>query len=180
MNIEKIWSEYQSGLKAFLHSKVANADEVDDLLQEILIKTFNNFHTIKSEESIKPWLYQIANNSIVDFYRKQAKSRDLTIEQLWYGEDDYDVKQSLRQCITPFINALPDETAALLTAIDIKEQSQKAYAEATGVSYSTLKSRVQKGRAELRALFEQCCHFSLDKQGNLADFDPKSDTCKNC
>jgi len=180
MNIENIWSEYQNGLQAFLHSKVANADEVDDLLQEILIKTFNNFHTIKSEESIKPWLYQIANNSIIDFYRKQTKHRDLTAEQLWYSEDDVDIKQSLAHCIEPFISALPDETAALLTAIDIDGQSQKVYAQASGVSYSTLKSRVQKGRAELRALFEQCCHFSLDKQGNLVDFDAKSDTCKKC
>ncbi len=180
MDIENIWSEYHAGLKAFLHSKVSNNIEVDDLLQEILVKTFNSIHTVKSEDSIKPWLYQIANNSIIDFYRKHAKSRELTAELLWYGEDDEDIKQSLAQCIVPFIKALPDETADLLTAIDIEEQSQKAYAEASGVSYSTLKSRVQKGRAELRALFEQCCHFSLDKHGNIVDFDPKSKSCKNC
>lgn len=180
MNVEIIWSEYRSELKAFLHSKVSNTAEVDDLLQEILIKTLSNIHTVKSEDSIKPWLYKIANNSIIDFYRKQAKSRDLTAEQLWYSEDDQSVQQSLAECVVPFINALPDETAVLLTAIDIEAQSQKDYAEALGVSYSTLKSRVQKGRTELRALFEKCCHFSLDKNGNLVDFDPKSDSCKNC
>ena len=180
MEIEEIWSEHQTDLKAFLHSKVSNSAEVDDLLQEILIKTLNNIHTVKSEDSIKAWLYQIANNSIVDFYRKQARPRDLTSEQLWYGEDDEQIKQSLAECIIPFIQALPEDTAKLLTAIDIQGQSQKSYAEASGVSYSTLKSRVQKGRSELRAVFEQCCHFSLDKHGNLVDFDPKSDNCDNC
>ena len=180
MDIEQIWSEYQTGLKAFLHSKVSDSTEVDDLLQEILIKTFNGFHTVKSEDSIKAWLYKIANNSIIDFYRKQAKARELTAEQLWYVEDDEDIKQSLAECIVPFIEALPSDTAELLTAIDINGQSQKSYAEALGISYSTLKSRVQKGRMELRAVFEKCCYFSLDRHGNLMDFDPKSGNCKNC
>ena len=180
INIETIWSEYQDGLRAFLHSRVSNSTEVEDLLQEILIKTLGNIHAVKSEASIKPWLYQVANNSIVDFYRRQAKDRELTAENLWYGEDNADIQQSLAQCVLPFINALPPETAALLNAIDIEGQSQKAYAESTGISYSTLKSRVQKGRAELRALFDQCCHFTLDKHGNLVDFDPKSTGCDNC
>jgi len=180
MNIEEIWSEYRSGLEAFLYSKMSNSAEVDDLLQDILIKTFENIHTIKSVDRIKPWIYRIAKNSITDFYRKQSRSRHLTGEQLWYGEDDEDIKQSLAQCIIPFISALPKDTATLLIAIDIEEQPQKAYAESMGINYSTLKSKVQKGRADLRALFEQCCHFSHDKQGNLIDFDPKSNSCRSC
>jgi len=56
MEIEKIWSEYRTGLKSFLHSKISDADEVDDLLQEILIKLFNNIDTVKSEDHLKPWL----------------------------------------------------------------------------------------------------------------------------
>ena len=159
---------------------MSDSAEVDDLLQEILIKTYNNIHTVKSEDSIKPWLYQIAKNSIIDFYRKQAKKRELTADELWYEQDDEDIRQSLSDCIELFIRALPADSAALLTEIDIKGQSQKAYAKASGISYSTLKSRVSKGRRELRGLFEQCCHFSLDKHGNLVDFDPKSDSCDNC
>lgn len=180
MDIENIWAEYNSGLKAFLHSKVSDADEVEDLLQEILIKTYTRIDTIKSEDSIKPWLYQIASNTIIDFYRKQAMSRDVAADDLWYSEADQSTREALLKCITPFISALPTETAALLTAIDIEGQSQKHYAETTGLSYSTLKSRVQKARAELRCVFEACCRFSFDKHGNLADFETKSDNCNNC
>lgn len=180
MNIENIWAEYSAGLKAFLHSKISNTDEVDDLLQEILIKTYTRIDSIKSADSIKPWLYQIANNTIIDFYRRQAKSNDLIADDLWYAEADLGIREALVKCVTPFISALPTETAELLSAIDIEGRSQKDYAEATGLSYSTLKSRVQKARAELRSVFESCCRFSFDKQGNLADFESKSENCNNC
>jgi len=46
MNIENLWSQYRSGIKAFLH-------------------------TVKDEASVRAWLFQVANNAIVDFCRKQ-------------------------------------------------------------------------------------------------------------
>jgi len=57
---------------------------------------------------------------------------------------------------------------------------QKDYAAANGLSYSTLKSRVQKGRSQLRDLFEDCCHLSLDKHGNIIEYQPKGDSCGKC
>ena len=35
MKVEEVWSGYSASLKAFLHSRVSDPDEVDDLLQEI-------------------------------------------------------------------------------------------------------------------------------------------------
>ncbi|MEH6577820.1 MAG: RNA polymerase sigma factor SigZ [Amphritea sp.] len=185
MNIEDVWAEYRASLKAFLHSKVSDPDEVDDLLQDILIKTYGNLHTLKSASSVKSWLFQIANNVIIDFYRKRAKSRelstgDISADNLWYGETNPDIRQALSRCVEPFIDALPYETGELLTAIDLHGQSQKDYAGELGISYSTLKSRVQKGRSLLRDLFDECCHFSLDQHGNLIDYDTKTKNCKKC
>lgn len=185
MNLELVWSEYRASIKAFLYSRVADQADVDDLLQEILIKTYNNLHTLKSGSSVKSWLFQIASNVIIDFYRRRASTdarlRNLTAEDLWYTETEQgDVKQELTACIIPFINALPDDVSQLLAAIDINGRSQKEYAAEKGISYSTLKSRVQKGRQDLRGLFEQCCRFELDRRGNLADCDSKQGSCNNC
>lgn len=180
MKIETIWSEYRFAIKAFLYSKVADRDDADDLLQEILIKTYNNLHTVKTAASVRSWLFQIANRTIIDFYRKRSKEVDLKADDLWYSENDDKTHQALSACITPFISALPKESAELLTAIDIQGYPQKSYAEHFGISYSTLKSRVQKDRAQLRRLFEDCCHLTLDQRGNITDFDPKPDSCKNC
>ena len=43
----------------------------------------------------------------------------------------------------------------MLTAIDLQGMSQRDYAEQHGLNYSTLKSRVQKGRNDLRQAFEK-------------------------
>lgn len=180
MNLDVIWKEYRASLKAFLHSNVSNPDDVDDLLQEILIKTYHNLGEVKEATKVKSWLFQVANNSIIDFYRKRGKDRDLTQDELWYTEGDVTVHQQLSKCILPFIQALPDDEADLLTSIDIHGLSQKEYAEKTGIKYSTLKSRVQKSREKLSLLFTGCCELSIDKHGNIMDFQAKRNRCNNC
>lgn len=186
LDLEQVWAEYQQTLKAFLHSKVSNSADVDDLLQEILIKTFQNLHKVQDASSVKSWLFQLANNTIIDFYRKHARQqRDSKIDadDLWFADLDHneEFKQNLSLCIEPFIQALPEQSASLLLAVDIKGQSQKALAEEQNVSYSTIKSRVQKNRGDLKNLFEQCCNLSLDKQGNVIDCELKPESgCGNC
>lgn len=180
INIEHVWDEYQSAIKAFLRSRVSSSDDVDDLLQDILIKTYKNLHTIKSESSIKSWLFQTANHAIIDFYRKKAKSSGVNAEDLWYDKNDTDIKHELSKCIEPFINSLPRDNAELLTSVDIQGNTQKDYAESHGISYSTVKSRVQKSRSQLRELFEDCCHLRLDHRGNVIDCDSKSSNCDKC
>lgn len=178
MTLEAIWKEYRSSLKAFLHSKISNAADVDDLLQEILIKTHQNLAKIRAEESIKSWLFQIANYTIIDFYRRNKTFTELNQEEavsetVWLKAQERDIKQELSACIEPFIQALDERDAALLTAIDINGESQRQYAESLGISYSTLKSRVQKARTQLRSLFDNCCQMELDTQGNLMEYEPQ-------
>jgi RNA polymerase sigma-70 factor (ECF subfamily) len=48
------------------------------------------------------------------------------------------------------------------------------------LGYTGVKSQVQKGRSDLRALFDKCCSFTLDSSGNLSDFSEKLSSCKNC
>lgn len=186
LNLEQVWAEYQQTLKSFLHSKVSNTADVEDLQQEILIKTFQNLHKMQDASSVKSWLFQLANNKIIDFYRKHARQqRDSKIDadDLWFADLDHneEFKQKLSLCIEPFIQALPEQSASLLLAVDIKGQRQKALAEEQNVSYSTIKSRVQKSRGDLKNLFEQCCNLSLDKQGNVIDCELKPESgCGNC
>ena len=87
MNIEDIWKEYSTALKRFLHAKISNEADVDDLLQDILIKTYNNLAAVKTQKSVKSWLFQIANNTIIDYYRKKGRVQDANVERNW-AEDD--------------------------------------------------------------------------------------------
>ena len=182
MKNEEIWTNYRARIKGFLHSKISNEADVEDLLQEISIKVFTGLQSLNDESKLQSWLFQTAHRTIIDHYRRQAKGRNLIEDDLWYGEDlkEAGALNELERCVEPFLSALPAETAQMLRAIDIDGVKQKDYAEAQGLSYSTWKSRVQKGRQELRAVFEDCCHLSLDAQGNIMDYQSKSGSCEKC
>ncbi|MBF9049573.1 hypothetical protein GTA62_00930 [Roseobacter sp. HKCCD9010] len=72
MNANDVIAEYQSSLRAFLLSRMRDPSDVDDVLQDALTKTFQNLHTLQSEEKIKPWLFQIAQNAMMDHHRRRG------------------------------------------------------------------------------------------------------------
>ena len=180
MKLEVIWSLYQHRLKAFLDSKVSNPSDAEDLLQEIFIKIHNNIVHLKKESSVKSWLFQIANRTVIDFYRKKSVADKIENDDLWYGDSEKDVMADLSYCIEPFLHALPSEMANVLRSVDLDGMSQISYAKVLNMNYSTLKSRVQIARAELKALFASCCAYSVDQKGKLIDFEYKSHQCKYC
>lgn len=179
MNLEDIWGKYKVQLRLFLHKNISNPEDVDDLLQEILIKTYENLLNLRDHKKIKSWLFQIAHHCVIDFYRKKSSKTEKIAQELGDEEIEDTVRKELSMCITPFIQALPEEDSVLLTAIEITGISQKDYANKMGVKYSTLKSKVKKSRTALHRLFNECCHFSMDRQGNIIDFKAKN-KCSNC
>ncbi len=175
LNIDDVWSNYKSSIKAFLMSRISNRDDVDDLLQMILIKAYRNLATVQSEGSLQSWLFQISNRTIIDYYRSEKSVEGLSEKDLWFGgEKERTVFDDFSHCIEPFFNALPEKSATLLRAINLEGQSQKSVARQQGIAYSTLKSRVQKGREQLRALFENCCHMKRDTLGNIVEYEARS------
>ncbi|NMP32015.1 RNA polymerase sigma factor SigZ [Thalassotalea sp. M1531] len=180
MNIEHIWQEYKYQLERFLQRKVSNPSDVEELLQEILLKTHQQLGTVNQANSLKSWLFAIANNTIIDFYRKQKHLEPFDEEMTVFNESATDLKKALAPCLSPFINALDEQSSQLLRDIELGDSSQKDYAENHNIAYSTLKSRLQRSRGELKKLFEQCCTFELDKHGNIVEFIEKSNNCNKC
>lgn len=176
---DQIWTEYRSALKGFLHNRVANPADVDDLLQDILLRTHANLDNLQSVESIRGWLFRIARNATIGHYRKQGRKMP-EADDLWYTEDDLDPQEAFEPCLRPFIAGLPKDQAALLTAVDLDGVSQREYAEAQGVSFSTLKSRVQAARRALRGQFDRCCALTLDGKGAVIDFTRRDNGCGPC
>lgn len=180
MNIEAVVTQYQAALRAFLLSRMSNPADVDDVLQEALTKTFRNFHKLDSSEKIKPWLFQIAHNAMIDHYRRTRRVASVLSEDLWYGDPIETAEHSFEGCVKPFLDALPGEARDLLLAVELEGVSQKQYAEELGVSYSTLKSRVQASRKHLRQLFDECCDIAFASDGSVLDYRQKSPHCKTC
>ena len=147
-----------------------------------MIKSFNQLKHIEQVDNLQAWLFKVANNSVIDFYRQQGRHPHEPLQQqdIAIEKDEEQNRRQLSQCLLAFIQALSEDTQALLTQIDLNGTSQKNYAEKHNMTYSTLKSQVQKSRNELRQLFNQCCQFELNAQGQLVDYQPKQSGCSGC
>ena len=115
--------------------EVTNKDDADDLLQDVLIKFHQNISTLNDPKRLKAWLFQITNNTIVDYYRRLGKDQKLETETLWYEIPEKSIQMELAQCIIPFLSQLPEDKATIIQAIDLAGESQKAYAQRNNISY---------------------------------------------
>lgn len=180
MKAETVIAQYQSSLRAFLLSRLRDPADVDDVLQDALLKTFRNLHMLKDDEKIRPWLFQIANNALMDHHRRTRRETSVASDDLWYDQPGEIAEHAFEGCVEPFLNALPEEARDLLRAVELQGVSQKEYAERLGISYSTLKSRVQTSRKQMRQLFDHCCDIAFAADGSVLDYDKKSPECDDC
>lgn len=185
MDIKHLWQAYGVQLRRFLLSRVKNPSEVDDLLQEILIKSYQHFNSVQQPSKLHAWLFQIARNTLIDHYRKSRA--DITgldissLPQLLEEDEPYEqTRRELAHCIRPFLTQLPDKYREAVEWVDLQGASQKTLAHELGLSHSAVKSRVQRGRRMLGDLFKQCCNFQLDARGNLIEFDAVTNGCQRC
>ena len=180
MNIEHIWNDYGNLLRGFLVSRVNDPDDAEDLLQEILIKTHNHMDSLKGPKKFKAWLFQIARNTLIDYYRKSEKTQslpDLANIREEHTEAQDALRLELSQCLKPFIESLPEKYREAIEAVDLQGLTQKEVAQALSLSHSAGKSRVQRGRQKLAALFQECCTYEVDIRGNIIGYEAKSECC---
>ncbi len=183
MEFQQLWQQYKDPLQQFMRSRVKNSADVDDLLQEIFIKTYQHLNTVKEPEKLRSWLFQITRNTLIDYYRKSrvetsrqnmVKDTMLTDEQ---PEQYEEIRQELTNCIRPLLERLPEKYREAIEIVDIQNKSQKELANKLGLSHSAVKSRVQRGRRLLQNKFHECCYYNLDVRGNLIDYQVKLNGC---
>jgi RNA polymerase sigma-70 factor (ECF subfamily) len=178
---EKVWQEYHSRLRAFIKSRISDDTATDDTLQNVFLKLHARLDSLKDETKLKSWLYQIARNAIIDYFRSQKPTVDIT-ERLPQPETDPSEKvtQELSECLQPMIQMLPENYREAVILSELKGLTQKEVAKVQGTSFSGAKSRVQRGRALLKEMLAECCRLEFDHSGRLCDYERKDGACDAC
>lgn len=177
---EQIWNEFSEALKQYINRYVKSEEIANDLLQETFIKIHLNSHKIKNVKSLKSWIYRIAHNVVMDYFKSQSKAtNNFKFENL---EDDEIINQehSHKDCLTPLINNLPEIYREAIVLSEIKGLKQAEVAKILNISLSGAKSRVQRGRKLLKDGFIDCCNFKLNEAGYLVGVENTKDECKVC
>jgi RNA polymerase sigma-70 factor (ECF subfamily) len=78
------------------------------------------------------------------------------------------------------IERLSEDYRQAVTLVDLEGLAQQEAAAQLGLSLSGMKSRVQRGRRQLRDMLEACCVIALDRRRGVADYDVRDQQNHSC
>ncbi len=181
LETDHIWEEFSGRVRAHLLKKLRRKDDVDDLMQEIFIKIHTHLGCLKDRKKLASWIYTIVENTLNDHYRKSRidtefdEGKDYTADS-----NEENPLAGITGCLSVFIDRLPPKYKEPFVLSDVEGMKQKDIAKRMNLSYSGLKSRVQRGREMIKDMFLECCKLSIDNKGIINEEFQGMDNCTLC
>jgi RNA polymerase sigma-70 factor, ECF subfamily len=167
-------------LRAELHRYVARripAPDADDVVQEAMLRIHRGLPGVRADGALVGWLYQVTRNALVDHMRARRTTEELGDDRATAPAGDDAAFARLATCVAPFVAMLPEPYREAVELVELRGLTQAGAARQLGIPLSTMKSRVQRGRAQLRELLERCCAIELDARGHVVDMIPRAPRC---
>ncbi len=184
MEIAGIYTEFHRSLLAFVQSKIRSKEDAEDILQNVFTRISANADSLSEKEKIQNWLFTVTKNAVIDYYRVNAKKKSVelneSISEQLVDEEALDSTKGLDNCVSTMIALLPEEYRSIVDDSEIKGISQKELAEKYNMAYSSMRSRVQRGRERLKQLFYNCCYIKTDSHGNVLHAQGRPDRESPC
>lgn len=192
---EELWQLLHDGLRAFIAKRVNDQAHVDDILQDVFVRVHLQMDTVNDPGRLISWIYQVTRNTIIDYYRKPGRQREVlaglgadveefgaapTISDGTSGDNTGELRTELAGCLRPMIERLSKNYRDAIILVELDGLSQQAAATRVGISLSGMKSRVQRGRTQLKHLLAECCLIELDRRGGVREFEVRDTGCDPC
>lgn len=182
LTFNEIWLKFSHPVKDFIRNKTHNADITDDILQEVFIKIHQNLPLLRNEERVAGWVFQIARNTVLNYFRFQKKQLE---NQEFYSqqteEESHFKENNLNEIVgiwlEEFKKDLDPKYQEALQLVDIEGITQIELAHRLGISVSGAKSRVQRGREQLKQKLIGCCPVKTDQYGNILEIQRRNGNC---
>ncbi|HLL51373.1 MAG TPA: RNA polymerase sigma factor SigZ [Thermomicrobiales bacterium] len=177
---EARWREPRARLHGFVGRRIGNPEDAEDIVQDVLVRMHRNIDALLSADRLYAWAFRSARNAIADHYRSPNR-RDVTGEAAAKvmdelaagkagGEPSNEARTEMARCIAPMVRGLPGHYRQAIELTELEGMTQAAAAERLGLSVPGAKSRVQRGRARLRAMLVRCCEIETDRRGRVITF----------
>lgn len=163
-----IVKQYRRRVYSVAYKFTGNHEEAEDLTQDIFIKVFRALHTFDRRANFQTWLISVSRNMCIDHYRSVRKeretiNRDINADDLMPVADGMAADALLEQqgqvaLLRRALGALPEPLKTAVTLRDLHDLSYHDIARQLQVPEGTVKSRINRGRAELVRLVRQYRH----------------------
>jgi RNA polymerase sigma-70 factor, ECF subfamily len=132
--------------------------DAEDLTQEVFLRLFRCLDKFNRDANFGTWLTSVARNHCIDHYRATKREREVVVNDLVHFEtaaassgnpqrpiEEHDRAGLLRRAL----DRLPAKLREAVVLRDLMELTYQEMAERLGLPEGTVKSRINRGRAEL-------------------------------
>jgi RNA polymerase sigma-70 factor (ECF subfamily) len=163
--LEILVSRYLKVIYIFIYHAVASREEAEDLTQEVFVKVWKNLSKFNSDRAFRPWLYKIAKNTYLDYYKKRRPSpwsalgesalvKIQPLQQVWStaGEAPEEAmdKELLRAGLAAATRQLESSSAEMIILHHESDLSFREIAEIKREPLNTVKSRYRRAISKIK------------------------------
>lgn len=151
MSFEKLLSENKFAVERFVHFKISDYEDAEDVIQEIYVTAFQKFKDLSSVSKFKAWIICIAKNKCNDYYRKKAgeiEFTDFDLNLITYEQNKFGITEP--SDVFEIICSLNDKSRQILYMYYYLELSQEEIACRLTVPLGTVKSRLYYAKQKVK------------------------------
>jgi len=157
-DFDTIVEKYSDFVYNVAFKMMGKPEDAEDVAQEAFISAFRAFDRFRGESRVTTWLYRITVNAALMRLRKEKRGRELTqtgldeieVRSKEPGPESSAVTTELGDKLRDGISQLQSDLRAAVVLRDVEGLSNSEAADVLGITVSSLKSRLHRGRVLLR------------------------------
>lgn len=160
---EELYTRHKGAVFRYFLRQCSDQGTAEELYQDVWVKLINAKANYKPEAKFTTWLFTLAHNHLVDWYRKQGRKLDkvsandeipeVTAHENWQPENDFERKR-LGKALTEAVMKLPNEQSEVFLMHQEGGLTVKEIAEILNISHEAAKSRYRYATKKLRQRLE--------------------------
>lgn len=123
---------------------LSSEDDIEDAIQNTILKAYSNIKTLRKEELFKTWLIKILINECNKIYNfnKKCISLDKVIEEQYNDKyENLDLKIA--------VDSLPEELRLVIVLFYFEDLKISEVSEIIGIPEGTVKSRLSRAKTKI-------------------------------
>jgi RNA polymerase sigma-70 factor (ECF subfamily) len=174
------WVHLRQQVRGMLGGRLASGADADDVVQDVLLRVFRNTGGLRDGDRFGSWLATTIRNAVADQLRAKQRHPVVAREQPEKADHtlppdgpDENARRCLIAALRPFAERLPAIYRDVIILSELEDVPHAEIAKRLSISVSGVKSRVQRGREQLRKMLNDCCAIALDARGSVVACEPR-------
>jgi len=155
-SFEWLYHQHKARLYGNILRLVKSEDIAEEILQDVFLRIWEKRHLIDPDKSIGSYLFRIARNLVIDFYRKAAVDKELqsnliaAASELYSHVEDVIYFKESNEIIQKAIESLPPQRRQIFILCKLEGKTYQEVSEILGISASTVNDHIVKATKKVK------------------------------